>query len=394
MKTIIKKISVVCVAVIAVMLTPILLKGCSNSNEYDFTVGILSGAQIPAFAEGNPGFQNRLRELMAEQDKTVRFIYQNANNSGSTATTIANSFAIQRVDLIFSMGTGATQNALPVAIANEIPLVYGIITDPVGNNFNTDWSTGSSSALPFRTQIDLLEELTGAPLGPTNRVAYIYTTTEANSVATGNRLVRYAPGVGTAMAAAENEVANDGYSVRTFGIQTMFQLQQQFNLIANDPTISIIYIGQDNQITGNMPNVADLNRTFTSLPIVVADLPIVEGGAIASLSVCFEQNGARAAELAFEILFNEKSPADLEFYAPSADTLSLYVNIGEARVIDFTIPQAMVERADLVIDGSPGTGNNFPWVWVGVGVGTAIVIGAGVWAVMFFVKRKSEKEVI
>jgi len=379
MKKLFSKIAIGCVALVALILTPIMLTGCGRgSGNYDFTVGILSGAQIPAFEEGNPGFQNRLRELMAEQNKSVQFIYQNANGSGTTATSIAQSFAIQGVDMMYVMGTTATQSALPVATANRIPLVYGIITDPVGNNFNTAWSTGSSSALPFQTQIDLLEELTGAPLSPTNRVAYIYTTTEANSVATRNRLIEYAP---------------DG-SVVTFGIQTMFQLQTQMNLISDDSTISVIYIGQDNQITGNMPMVADLNRTFVRLPIVVADLPIVEGGAVASLSVCFEQNGARAAELAFEILVNNADVSQMEFYRPTASTLSLYINTAEAEAIGFTIPQAMVDRADRIIDGTSGTGNNFPWLWVGVGVGSAVVFGAFAWLVVFMIKRKNEEELV
>ena len=390
MKTI-KKIVIGCIALMMVILTPILLTGCSRNNNYDFTVGILLGAQIPAFAEGNPGFQNRLRELMAEQDKTVRFIYQNANGSGTTATTIATSFATQQVDLIFSMGTTATQSALPVATANEIPLVYGIITDPVGNNFNTDWSTGASSALPFQTQVDLLEELTGAPLSPINRVAYIYTITEANSVATGNRLVDYASGNTTTI------TNNDEYSVVTFGIQTMFQLQQQFVLIANDPTISVIYIGQDNQITGNMPMVADLNRIFTNLPIIVADLPIVEQGAIASFSVCFSQNGARAAEIAFDILFNKVAPNEIEinglpFYMPTAETLSLYINLGEAESIGFTIPQDMIDRADRIVETVIDTGN-FPWLWVGISVASAVLLGVGVWLV-FFIKRRKDREVL
>ena len=379
MKKLFSKIAMGVVALTLVALTPLMLTGCGRNNDYDFTVGILSGAQIPAFAEGRPGFENRLRELMAEQNKTVQFIYQNANGNNVTAGTIATDFAVRGVDLIFSMGTGATNSAIPVANANDVPLVFGIITDPVGQGMVTAGATGSSSALPFETQTELLEQLTGEVLSATNRVAFI-STSEPNSVATRNRLINYSSG--------------GAGSVEIIEISNMNQLQAEFIRISNDSTISVIYIPQDNYVTGNMPMVADLNRTFTQLPIVVADLPIVKYGATMSLSVCFEQNGARAAEIAFEILFNGTSPVNIPFYAPSADTLSLYINLGEAKAIGFEIPQVILDRPFTEIGTDLGDGSSFPWTWVGIGIGSAVLLGAVAFGIVFFVKRRKNNEVI
>ena len=66
------------------------------------------------------------------------------------------------------------------------------------------------------------------------------------------------------------------------------------------------------------------------------------------LSVDFRANGARAAEIAFEILVNSEWPDT--FYSPSVEALSLYVNTTEAAAIDFVIPPAMINRASRVID--------------------------------------------
>ena len=309
------------------------LGACSQSEPDSFTIGILSGAQIPAFELGTPGFQDRLTDLMEAEGKQVSFIYQNAAGDTAMATTIANTFASQQVDLIFSLGTSASQQALPVATSADIPLVYGIITDPVGAGLVTDISTGSSSALPMETQVELLEELIESELNEENRIAFLYTTDEPNSVASLERLQAVSP---------ENTMV-------PFGIPAngLDHLTQHFITIAADPTIRVIYIPQDNQITGQIQMVQNLNRAQNPdrrLPVVVADLPIVEGGAIASLSVDFAANGAAAADIAFDILVNGNWPQT--FYSPTAASLSLYINATEAEAIEFTIPSALSERAN------------------------------------------------
>ena len=304
-----------------------------TDGSYDFTVGILSGANIPAFELGTPGFQERLTELMASAGLRVRFEYRNAGGDAATSTTIANTFAAQNVDLIFSLGTSASQSALPVATAADIPLVFGIITDPVGAGLVSDISTGASSALPMETQIELLEELLGSELNADNRVAFLYTTDEDNSVASLGRLQAVAP---------EGTIVPFGIPRNGLG-----QLTQLFINIAADPTIQAIYIPQDNQITGNIQMVQNLNQNQNAdrrLPVVVADLPIVAGGALASLSVDFAANGAAAADIAFNILVNDIWP--VTFYSPTAASLSLYINQTEADAIEFIIPATLVSRAN------------------------------------------------
>jgi len=327
-----KKIKVCLVILLTVVLGLAGLTACDNDDSEVFTVGILSGAQIPAFELGAPGFQERLTELMEAEGMEVEFIYQNAAGDAAMSTTIATTFAAQDVDLIFSLGTSASQQALPVATSAEIPLVFGIITDPVGAGLISDISTGSSSALPMETQIDVLEELTGSALSANNRVAFLYTTDEDNSVASLGRLQAVAP--------------DD--TIVPFGIPAngLEHLIPHFIAIASDTTINAIYIPQDNQITGQIQMVQNLNRSQDPerrLPVVVADLPIVEGGALASLSVDFAANGAAAADIAFDILVNGNWPQT--FYSPTAASLSLYINETEADYIGFTIPAAMVGRA-------------------------------------------------
>jgi len=327
-----KKLKMLLIAVLIITLSVTGLVGCAQDDGYDFTVGILSGAQIPAFELGAPGFEDRLTELMEAEGLRVQFTYQNAGGDPAMSTTIANTFAAQQVDLIFCLGTSASQQALPVAASAEIPLVFGIITDPVGAGLVTDMSTGSSSALPMETQVDLLEELLESPLDAENRVAFLYTTDEDNSVASLGRLQAVSP---------EDTIVPFGIPAN--GLEHLTQI---FINIAADPTIRAIYIPQDNQITAQIQMVQNLNRSQNPerrLPVVVADLPIVEGGAVASLSVDFAANGAAAADIAFDILVNGTWPQT--FYSPTAASLSLYLNVTEAEAIGFIIPDTLADRA-------------------------------------------------
>jgi len=331
MKKIISLSAAVCMLVVALFG----LVGCTQNEIYDFTVGIIAGSHIDAFSLGREGFETRLTQLMQDAGYSVQFLYQNAGAQPAMGSSIASNFAAQQVDMIFSMGTGVSQAALPVATAAEIPLVFGIITDPVGANLLTDASTGSSSALPMYTQISLLEELLGAPLSADNRVAFLYTSDEANSVASLERLRAAAP--------------ED--TIMSFGIPNpgLEQLSQQFINIVADPTIRAIYVPQDNQLVQPpaVQMLQNLNRSQAPdqrLPIVAADLPLVELGTLASFSVDFADNAAAAADMAFDILVNGIWPET--FFAHTADTLRLYINTSEAVEIGFALPAELVARAD------------------------------------------------
>jgi len=332
MKKIISLSAAVCMLAVAMFG----LVGCTQPTDaYDFTVGVIAGSHIDAFSLGRQGFETRLTELMTNAGYTVQFLYENAGGQPALGSTIASNFAARQVDMLFSMGTGVSQAALPIATAAEIPLVYGIITDPVGANLVTDASTGSSSALPMDTQISLLEELLGAPLSADNRVAFLYTMDEANSVASLARLRAAAP---------ENTIVDFGIPRYELG-----QLTQQFINIVADPTIRAIYVPQDNQLVEPpaVQMIQNLNRMQSPehrLPIVAADLPLVELGTLASFSVDFADNGAAAADIAFDILVNGVWPDT--FFVHTAETLRLYVNLSEAEAIGFDLPAELVARAD------------------------------------------------
>ena len=90
-----KKIKILVAIFLVAAMGVVSFSACTPSEPGHYTVGILSGAQIPAFELGTPGFRDRLTELMEAEGKTVSFQYQNAAGDPAMSTTIATTFASQ-----------------------------------------------------------------------------------------------------------------------------------------------------------------------------------------------------------------------------------------------------------------------------------------------------------
>ncbi|MGA7347063.1 MAG: ABC transporter substrate binding protein, partial [Pseudolabrys sp.] len=83
------------------------------------------------------------------------------------------------------------------------------------------------------------------------------------------------------------------------------------------------------------------------LPSVGAIRPFVESGGLVSYGANFEDQFRRAASYVDRILKGAK-PADLPVQAPTK--YELLVNLKTAKALDLTIPQAVLGRADQVIE--------------------------------------------
>jgi putative ABC transport system substrate-binding protein len=83
------------------------------------------------------------------------------------------------------------------------------------------------------------------------------------------------------------------------------------------------------------------------IPAMFHDAFFVEQGGLASYSASRYESGRQAARLADKIIKGVK-PADLPVERPTK--LELAINLRTARAIGLTIPQSVLQRADLVIE--------------------------------------------
>ena len=299
----------------------------SVSDKDTFVVGICQLVQHDALDAATKGFQEKLTELMTAAGKTVTFDYQNASGESANCATIVNQFVANGVDLIMANATPALQSAMTATAASKTPVVATSITD-FGEALDIDMGptdatginvTGASdyvsSALQAQQLLDLFPD--------TKVVGCIYCSAEANSLFQVE---------GMKAALAEKNVECNFYS---FADSNDVQAVTKKAAEESD----VIFVPTDNTAASNGSIISDV--------CIAANTPIIAGeegifnntNAVATLTLSYYQNGAAAAEQAYQILAEGKDPAEINIYQCDSGDLVYYYNAEMAEKYNVTIPE-------------------------------------------------------
>ena len=279
------------VLAVAVVAT-ICFTACDFSSA-DFTIGILQPIAHDALGAANQGFQDELTRLMTEAGKTVKFEKENAQGNEETMTTIVSTFVSRGVDLMLTIGTGATQVA--AGLDKNTPILFTAVTDPAGAGLvssngadrKANNVSGTSDMNPVALQMQLCKDL-----GMT-KVALLYTSSEDNSR------------IQIEMAKAECDNIDLAYVVKT--ISSADDILTVMNDIAADKTIDGIYVPTDNTLASNVATLHAQNLANARLPIVCGEESMNNLCGVATYSINYYELGKQTARMAFEILMNGKS---------------------------------------------------------------------------------------
>ena len=279
------------VLAVAVVAT-ICFTACDFSSA-DFTIGILQPIAHDALGAANQGFQDELTRLMTEAGKTVKFEKENAQGNEETMTTIVSTFVSRGVDLMLTIGTGATQVA--AGLDKNTPILFTAVTDPAGAGLvssngadrKANNVSGTSDMNPVALQMQLCKDL-----GMT-KVALLYTSSEDNSR------------IQIEMAKAECDNIDLAYVVKT--ISSADDILTVMNDIAADKTIDGIYVPTDNTLASNVATLHAQNLANAKLPIVCGEESMNNLCGVATYSINYYELGKQTARMAFEILVNGKS---------------------------------------------------------------------------------------
>ena len=298
------------------------LTACDMSTA-DFTVGILQPIAHDALGAANQGFQDELTRLMTGAGKTVKFEMENANGNEEMMTTIVSTFVGQGVDLMLTIGTGATQVA--AGLDKNTPILFTAVTDPAGaglvssNGANRQANnvSGTSDMNPVALQMQLCKDL------GMKKVALLYTASEDNS-----RIQ-----IEMAKEACE-EIDGLEYVVKT--ISDMNDIMTVMNEIGADTTIDGIYIPTDNTLASNVSTVHAQNKANRNLPIVCGEESMNNLCGVATYSINYYELGKQTARMAFEILVNGKSVGSMPVeYQTGEPALSINQAIADEIGFDF-----------------------------------------------------------
>ena len=156
-------------------------KGSQGSGKgeasYTYTIGISQFAEHGSLDNCREGFLKGLAEEGLVEGENLKVIYDNAQTDTGTASTIAEGFVSQKVDLVCAIATPCAMSAYNACMETDIPVVYTAVSDPAqagladneGNSVGN--ITGSSDVLPVEAQLGMIRKL----MPEAKKIGIIYT---------------------------------------------------------------------------------------------------------------------------------------------------------------------------------------------------------------------------
>jgi putative ABC transport system substrate-binding protein len=296
----------------------------------DITVGVTAIVEHPALDAVRNGVRDALAAAGFNDGAEINFVYQSAGGDVATAAQIANQFVGDGVNVIVPISTPSAQAALTATA--DIPIVFSAVTAPVAaglvTSINGDGGniTGTSDLTPVADHLALILEI----IPDATRVGVLYNAGEANSVFLVEILKAAAAehGVTIVEATADNSAAVQSAAASLVG------------------DVDAIYVPTDNTIVSALDAVIGVGED-AGVPVFAGDTDTVANGAIATIGFDYYEHGLQAGAIVVRIL-NGEDPGTIPVQFATGGQLA--VNPGAAERMGATIPQAVIDRADIVVE--------------------------------------------
>ena len=291
----------------------------SNNGDKVYNIGICQQLEHPALDAATEGFQAALKDKLGDK---VTFDVQNAQNEQANASTIANNFVANNVDLILANATTALQCS--AAATTDIPIMGTSVTDYATALEIDDWSgttgrniSGTSDLAPLDEQENMLVEL----FPDAKNVAILYCSAEPNSKYQATNFEKY--------------LDEDGISYKEFTASD----SNDIGSVVQSATeyADVIYIPTDNTLAQNTEAINNITLP-AKIPVVAGEEGICKGCGVATLSISYYDIGYKAGEMAYDVLVNGADISTMQVeYAPkvtkeynkdTCDTLGITVPDG------------------------------------------------------------------
>ena len=296
----------------------------------DITVAVTAIVEHPALDAARDGVKDALAAEGFKDGDTIDFVYQSAQGQPATAAQIARQFVGDGVTVIVPISTPSAQAA--VAATKDIPIVFTAVTDPLAAQLVASLAkpggnvTGISDMSPMADHVALIKEITP----DVKKLGVLFNPGEANSVSLVTRLKEVAGPAGIEIVEAA--------ATKSADVQAAAR-----GLVGN---VDAMYVPTDNTVVSALEaaiSVAEENK----IPFYAGDTDSVKRGALASIGFNYYDVGVETGKVVARILKGEK-PGDIDVtFASGSD---LYVNKSAAAKMGVTIPEAVLARADTIIE--------------------------------------------
>lgn len=266
--------------------------------------------------------------------KQVEITTENANGDTSALTTILSNCKAQGVDLVIPIATSTAQSAKTVFEDSGLPIVFAAVSDPVAAGLTGEGCqniTGVSNNIPAAEIVKLIFNFQP----DCQKIGFLYTSSETNSVSTIN--------------AAKAYCDQEGIAYEEASIANLSELQTAVETLLSRG-VDALYTGNDNSIASAMATYTDAAYA-KGVPVYCGADSMVADGGFATIGVNYVQLGDQVADLALKVL-DGTSPADLPY-----ETLSdyaRYVNLQAAARLGDPFPTDAYQGYDVLVE-SDGT---------------------------------------
>lgn len=305
----------------------LLFISCHTTNNIDVKICAIQYIEHPNLEKMYRAFQEEINKWAEENNKTVKYELQIANQDVSLASQIANRYVQSGADMILALGTPAAQAAQRAT--QKIPIVFGAITAPVeielvetlehpGKNI-----TGSSDKWPYEKQFEMIKYL----LPKTENIGIVYNPSEANSENAMRDIRRISGQMGLHL----NEVSVSSSTEVYSAAQSLVRKSD------------IFFAPADNTVLSALDAYLKVSKQY-HIPLFVGDEGSVEKGGIATYGPDYYKLGQETGKLAVRIL-NGESPSELPVVRPTTGTL--VINRSSSQFFNIQYPDSLLKQAKI-----------------------------------------------
>jgi putative tryptophan/tyrosine transport system substrate-binding protein len=294
------------------------------------TIGVV-GADAAGWRPWTDAFVARLHELGWIEGRTVAIEYRWMEGRPERVPEIATEFVRRNVDVIVSNGPSV---AILKQATATIPIVFAIAKDPVGGGLVTSLARPGGNVTGLS-----VEEIDTA----SKRLELLREVVP--------RLRRVAVMVDAGYPSAVLELGELHGAARTLSLEIVpLEIKRGEDIAPAFETLrdkaDALYVVQDALTVANHARIITL-ALGARLPTFFGARNFVQAGALVSYGPSYPALFQRAAEIVDKILRGTK-PGDIPVEQPTK--FELVINLTTAKALGLTIPEALLARADEIIE--------------------------------------------
>jgi len=297
-------------------------------------IGVLMTTSLddPETQARTRAFFQGMKELGWTEGRNIRFDVRWDGGSADGARKVAAELAAVSPDVILASGV---VSLAALQSRRDIPMVFTLAPDPVGAGFVESLAQPGGNVTGFMQfeyslsgkWLELLKEI--AP--NITRAAVLRDPAISAGIGQFAVIQAVAPAIGV--------------DVRPIDVRNAAEIERGVSAFARVPNGGLVVTAAPGT-TSHRELIARV-ATRNKLPSVGPFRSFVESGGLVSYGANIDDQFRRAASYVDRILKGEK-PADLPVQAPTK--YELLINLKTARALGFTIPSAVIARADQIIE--------------------------------------------